>query len=197
MRKEQLERIKELAITGVIRREGSEFTDDPLDSGGATKYGITERVARAYGYKGQMKDLDEKTAISIYDKAYWQKQKLDDICSKSASIAEELFDTSVNMGLYFAGISLQRVLNAMNNKGQYWDDLKVDGIIGSKTIKAYNAYMLLRIEQQGIRVMLDALNGLQIARYIELAEKREKDETFVYGWILNRAYVGVKVDIEI
>jgi len=36
--------------------------------------------------------------------------------------------------------------------------------------------------------MVLALNCLQGAFYVELAEKREKDERFVYGWLLNRVH---------
>ena len=35
-------------------------------------------------------------------------------------------------------------------------------------------------------VLVRALNSLQGAFYVELAEKRQKDEAFVYGWLLNR-----------
>jgi len=35
-------------------------------------------------------------------------------------------------------------------------------------------------------VLCRALNCLQGAYYIELAERREKDERFVYGWLKNR-----------
>ena len=36
-------------LASVIYLEGG-YTDDPDDPGGKTKYGITERVAREYGY---------------------------------------------------------------------------------------------------------------------------------------------------
>ena len=37
------------------RAEGG-FVDDPDDSGGATNWGITEKVARKQGYTGHMRD---------------------------------------------------------------------------------------------------------------------------------------------
>jgi hypothetical protein len=40
-----------------------------------------------------------------------------------------------------------------------------------------------------VEVMLKTLNCLQGARYIELAEHRQKNEEFVFGWI--RARVGL------
>jgi len=35
-------------------------------------------------------------------------------------------------------------------------------------------------------VLLTALNCSQGARYLELAEGREKNEDFLFGWVLNR-----------
>ncbi|KCW15189.1 glycosyl hydrolase 108 family protein, partial [Acinetobacter baumannii 42057_4] len=40
----------------LIKREGG-YVNNPADRGGATKYGITEAVARANGFKGNMRDL--------------------------------------------------------------------------------------------------------------------------------------------
>ena len=54
------------------------------------------------------------------------------------------------------------------------------------TVAALTAYMQKRgVEGEG--VLLKALNSLQGAYYIALAEKRETDESFEYGWLKNRA----------
>ncbi len=42
-------------------------------------------------------------------------------------------------------------------------------------------------------VPLRALNALQGAFYVELAERRAKDEAFVYGWLLNRVEIAAAV----
>lgn len=43
----------------LIKREGG-YVNNLADRGGATKYGITEAVARANGFKGNMRDLPLK-----------------------------------------------------------------------------------------------------------------------------------------
>ena len=43
-------------LEDLIKREGG-YVNNPADRGGATKYGITEAVARTNGFKGNMKDL--------------------------------------------------------------------------------------------------------------------------------------------
>lgn len=40
-------------LDALIKREGG-YVNDTLDSGHATKFGITQAVARSYGYQGEM-----------------------------------------------------------------------------------------------------------------------------------------------
>ena len=172
------------ALKHTLGIEG-DFSDDPSDSGGATKWGITESVARAFGYSGEMQDLPVSLARVIYQQNYWDLLKLDRISEISDDISSELFDTAVNCGVGFAGISLQRSLNAFNRNGRDYPDLVVDGLVGRMTVTAFRAL----IDKRGLdgeTVLLRALNSLQGARYIELAESRPKDERFVRGWFLNR-----------
>ncbi|OUJ77248.1 hypothetical protein BXA17_19190, partial [Acinetobacter baumannii] len=60
----------------LIKREGG-YVNNPADRGGATKFGITEAVARENGYKGNMKDLPLEFAKSIYKKQYWLEPRFD------------------------------------------------------------------------------------------------------------------------
>lgn len=176
--------LKTKTINQIIEIEGG-YVDDPADSGGKTKYGITEAVARRYGYSGDMKDLPRDVAFTIYDYEFWRKLRLSEVENLSVSIAEELADTGVNQGIDRAAKFFQRALNVLNNRGQYFPDLKVDGIIGSRTLHAFSEYLGKR-GTKGEVVMFRMLNSLQGAFYIELAERREKDEKFVFGWFLNR-----------
>jgi len=161
------------------------YSNNPADSGGETMFGITVRVARANGYAGPMDQMPIDTAREIYKKQYWDLLKLDQIVVLSEKVADELFDTGVNCGVAVAGKFFQRALNVFNKKGFMYADVMADGVVGPVTVAAFRLFMNNRGEQ-GEKVMLKALNGLQAARYIDLAEEREKDEEFVFGWILNR-----------
>lgn len=176
--------IKTKVISEIIKVEGG-YVNDPSDSGGATKYGITERVARHHGYKGNMKDLTYDEAFAIYELSFWKKLRLDEVAELSESIAEEVADTAVNMGQKKSISFLQRSLNVLNNRGEYWADLKPDGLLGSRTLFALSEH-LQRRGAQGEVVLVRMMNCLQGAFYVTLAEAREKDEKFVYGWMLNR-----------
>lgn len=169
------------------RAEGG-YVDNQDDSGGKTNWGITERVARKWGYVDHMKDLPKLTATEIAKKEYWDIMKLDDISALSESVALELFDTGFNTGTSRAGKFLQRALNVLNRKGEDYNDVVVDGAIGAKTVSALTAFLNKR-KKNGEVVILRALNALQGEFYVELAERREKDETFVYGWFLHRVKI--------
>lgn len=172
------------AFQRVVGVEG-DFSDDPADSGGATRFGITEEVARANGYTGPMKSLPFSTAKAIYRSQYWDALRLESVSLVAPEIAEELFDTAVNCGIGVAGRFLQRSLNVLNAGGTKFADLNVDGVVGPVTVARLKSYLDWR-KREGETVMLTALNSLQGERYIALAEARPKDERFVYGWLLNR-----------
>ena len=174
----------EQMLDELLGKEGG-YVNDPNDSGGETHFGVTVAVAREEGFNGRMQDMTREQAKQIYLRRYWVKPKFAEVASRSQSIAAELFDTGVNCGTATASIMLQRVLNVMNNGGKFYSDLKTDGAIGSATLGALDKYLAKR-GKEGEQVMLVALNCLQGERYIDLAERRAKDEAFIYGWIKNR-----------
>ena len=178
---------KKEIIEEIIDIEGG-YSDTIGDSGGETNWGITRGVALRYGYYGPMRSLTRERAIEIYEKRYWKRMSLYDVEKLSESIARELMDTGVNMGVSRAGEFLQRSLNVLNNRGKIYRDIVVDGWIGQQSVGALRSYLKHRGEE-GERVLLAMLNSLQGAYYVKLAERRAKDEKFVYGWFENRVRV--------
>ncbi|MCM1961341.1 glycosyl hydrolase 108 family protein [Acinetobacter pittii] len=172
----------------LIKREGG-YVNNPADRGGATKYGITEAVSRANGYKGNMKDLPIDVAKAIYRKQYWIEPRFDQVNSISSAVAEELLDTGVNCGTSFAKPLLQRALNLLNNQGKAgYNDLKVDGVYGPATLNALKTYLTKR-GKDGEKVLVRVLNIMQGQRYIEICERNPSQEQFFYGWIANRVVI--------
>lgn len=175
-------------IDDLIEREGG-FVDNPDDRGGATCWGIAEAVARANGYAGQMRDLPRGFAVAVYTEQYINKPGFARVLSVSPLIGEELIDTGVNMGVSLPGPWLQRILNALNQQQRTFPDLVVDGEIGPATIGALNTVLRQR-GFSGEKVVARALNCLQGARYLDITEAREKNETFFFGWMLNRVVIA-------
>lgn len=109
------------AFDKLMGHEGG-FVDDPRDPGGATRWGVTERVARAAGYQGPMSAFPRGTAADIYKKQYWDAVKADQL---PEIIRFDVFDAAVNSGVGQAAKWLQRAVG-----------VKDDGVIGPATIAA-------------------------------------------------------------
>lgn len=167
------------------------FVDDPNDSGGKTRFGITEAVARDDGYAGPMRELPLERAQSIAKRKYWDVLRLDDVAMLDERLAHELLDTAYSMGPPTAAVFLQRSLNVLNRSHRDpadYPEVKVDGRLGNFTLAALTAFIRFR-GPRGVLVLLRALNCLQGERYIDLAERRTKDEAFLYGWLNQRVEI--------
>lgn len=175
-------------IDEVIAREGG-YSRHPADRGGSTRFGITQAVARDQGYAGDMRSLPRALAESIYRRLYWDKPGYAFIAEIAPLVAAELFDSAVNMGPPTATAFLQRSLNALNRNQKDYPDLKVDRLVGAKTLKALNAFLALR-GKAGERTLVKAIEALQGERYLALAEARPAREAFLYGWLANRIGQG-------
>lgn len=174
----------DMVLEGLLAREGG-YCNHPSDKGGETCFGITIDVARANGYEGEMEALPVQFAKDIYMKRYWHGPGFDDVSKVNMSVAEELFDTGVNMGPDIAAGFLQRALNLLNRNGKDYQNLKVDADIGPATILALKTFIDHR-GLEGQTVLIKILNCLQGMRYIAIAEKNETQEDFIYGWFNGR-----------
>lgn len=171
-------------IEEVIAREGG-FVHHPADRGGATRWGITEGVARAEGHAGDMRHFTQEAAAAIYRRLYWRRPGLDRVAGRAPLLAAELFDTGINMGPAVAATMLQRVLNALNRGARDYPDVLVDGRIGPVTLGALDGFLAKR-GRAGEEVLVKAVEALQGERYLSLAERRPANEAFLYGWLANR-----------
>lgn len=111
----------ERAFEKLLGHEGG-FVDHPKDPGGSTRYGITQRVARANGYEGDMRNFPLAEAKRIARKDYWDAVRADEMPD---AVRFDLFDAAYNSHPTQATKWLQRAAGAAD-----------DGIIGPKTILA-------------------------------------------------------------
>jgi lysozyme family protein len=169
--------IFDLALVRTLKHEGV-YSDDSCDTGGKTKWGITEIVARSHGYQGEMRNLPMETAKEIYRKDYWHKNNLDEIAKYDTDIAIKLFDIGVNMGTGTAGLFLQRVINCLSRNQNIYPHLILDGVIGTKTLEALKK-LSGQVEKQ---VLLKMINVFQGMRYIQICERDSSQEAFIRGW---------------
>jgi lysozyme family protein len=171
-------------IDDAIGREGG-YVNHPADRGGATRWGITEAVARAHGYRGEMRAFPRADAVDIYERIYWQRPGFAEVAAIAPAIAAELFDTGINMGPAVAVAFLQRALNALNRGATDYADIMAGPRVDDATLSALRAFIAKR-KPGGEQVLMKALEALQGERYLDLAERRPANEAFLYGWLANR-----------
>ncbi len=99
------------AVIHILAAEGG-YSNNPKDPGGETKYGITQRTARAHGYKGAMRELPLSVAQAIYRESYWDACRCDEL---PPAIRLAVFDAAVNSGPAQSILWLQRCLMVTAN----------------------------------------------------------------------------------
>ena len=109
------------AFIALIGNEGG-YSNDPADPGGETMWGITARVARDWGYTGDMRLLPQPTAKVIAHDKYWVPAHCDDL---PETMRFEAFDSAYNMGVHEAIVIIQRALG-----------VEADGVFGAVTSAA-------------------------------------------------------------
>jgi lysozyme family protein len=157
-------------IDEIIRREGGATeTNDPADSGGRTKYGISERAHPEAWADG---DVSYSEAREIYQKIYILAEKFDKL---PLNLRHQVVDHGVTSGPDAAARMLQQVLG-----------VTVDGEIGQKTLESIENYpsgMLFGVDIPG-HVMLNlAFRDARIIQYATIAKRRPKDLRFILGWL--------------
>lgn len=169
------------------------YSNDPKDRGGETIYGIARKhhpnwtgwiLVDKYpktpsGIKSMLADKEIKSlADKFYKAAFWDMLSLDKL--NNQDIANEMYDSAVNLGPKTVAIWLQRALNVANRNEADYKDIPTTGNIGPLTLKAIN-------EHKNVKAIWKALNVLQGYAYFSIAEKDKSQERFWNGW-MNRVF---------
>ena len=141
------------AFTRLLGSEGG-YSDHKADPGGKTQFGITERVARAHGFTGDMRALTRDEAKRIYRTDYWEPVRADEL---PPPVRYDVFDGAVNSGVKQSVKWLQRAAGVTD-----------DGVIGPKTLAAIHAMPPDRVAKsyngQRLRFMKDLKNWPSFSR---------------------------------
>lgn len=153
------------------------FVNHPKDPGGATNMGVTIATWKKQGYdKDGDGDIDvddlrlisEEDARAIFKANYWDRWKAAQI--KNQSIANILVDWTWGSGAY--GIKIpQRILG-----------VKIDGIVGPKTLAALNA--------KNPQVLFYMLKEERKKYFERICTANPSNKIFLKGWL--RRLDGIK-----
>lgn len=168
------------------------YVHDPDDAGGETYKGIARRYHPSwYGWTiidslkvqpgfphtaYQDANLD-RSVREFYKQYYWDVNLLDRLSDQQ--IANEMFDTGVNMGTGRAAKFLQQALNLLNKNGKIYADIVVDGAMGPNTLRAAEECLSYR----GNEYLYKIMNILQGQHYINYMTKSPTQEKYAYGWL--------------
>lgn len=109
------------AIQRLLIHEGG-YVNHPSDPGGPTNFGITladyRRYVKPNGTAADVRAMSKNTAISIYEKKYWDSCRLDEV---AAGVDYALFDYGVNSGIGRSGKVARRVCGLADNVSTFND----------------------------------------------------------------------------
>ncbi|WP_066806439.1 glycosyl hydrolase 108 family protein [Sphingomonas asaccharolytica] len=175
-------------LAGVYAVEGG-YVNDARDPGGATNYGVTEQVARDYGYRGDMRRFpqhcDGPAAIcadAVYVRSYIAAPGYMPLVEIEPAVAGELIDTAVNMGPRRPNRWYRLAMNALG--GARLPDSAAS--LGPVDVAAYRMLRAKLGVIPACTATLDALDVRQAAEYRRLAADNPKLRAFLKGWIRNR-----------
>jgi len=180
------------ALALVLEHEGG-YADDPDDRGGETYRGIARRfhpdwsgwprvdaLKRGTNFPRSLvgdRRLEEAVA-ALYRDLYWDPFQGDALPDQS--LAQELFDTAVNLGVRRAVRFLQDSLNLLNRNQRNYADLVVDGWFGDKSIDAVRAVVAA---DGDARFVVRLINAMQAAHYIDVMRNDPTQEKYARGWL--------------
>ncbi len=160
----------DFAFDYLMKDEGG-FVDNPNDSGGATKYGVTTRALAHFRNADvtadDVKALTVEEAKAFYRKWYWDELGLEAVVDRK--IATALFDACV---LFGGGTVAKRLQTALLGLGFA---VTVDGTVGPQTVAALN-----HADPVGVVLSL----RYQLTTYVEeIIHRQPKDAVFRSGWL--------------
>jgi lysozyme family protein len=161
-------------IAAIIDQESERFTNDPLDRGGPTKFGITARTlgrARRLGRLAtaeEVEALEKPEAVDIYRRMYIIDPGFTTEVFPYEPLRRAVIDAGVNFGAKAAIKHLQLALG-----------VTADGIIGPQTRQAI-------AHGNPHRILLDTVRH-RSRHYGRIVQNDHTQVRFIVGW-LDRAF---------
>lgn len=195
-----------------VSEGGAKVTNDPVDRGGTTKFGISLRFLASEGafdedgdgkadfdldMDGDIDGADVRAltrgdAVFLYHRCFWKRL---DCESHPRPLGEMLFDQGVNGGLVAARKLLQRALNTslMEARQRMGSNsapalLKVDGVLGDLSREA--EIWVLKYPAFGMPAIIANYRAAARERYRAIAARYPSQRRFLNGWLARADRLG-------
>lgn len=176
------------AAMGYTYIHEGDYADHPADRGGATRYGVTESVAREFGYRGDMrafpKHCDAEHPVCadlIYTTKYIDRPGYRPMAGIDPAVFFEIYDSAVLHGPPRSSRWFQEAINEICAAG-----IAVDGKVGRQTVGAYQACQASMGRVALCTRMLDRLDAKQEAFFRAIVARRPSQKVFLRGWLNQR-----------
>lgn len=156
------------ALAWIKKAEGTVFTDNPLDPGGATHTGITQRAYDDWTQEtgrpgGSVRDITEKEIEDFYLRE-WNYAHVQAAYDVDDNLGLAAFDFTVNSGPDVAVQLMQRTVNALVAMPEYrWanyrEPLVVDAVFGPKTANALEKVYVTALGELVTEYLFQRLEG--------------------------------------
>ena len=163
-------------LARILKHEGG-YVNDPLDSGGRTNLGVTQRVWEEFvGHpvtEADMKALTPEKIAPMYKLKYWNPSYCE-VLPKGLDYV--VFDFAVNAGTGRSVKTLQQAIGCVS-----------DGVIGPKTMAAIN--------DANPKDLITKFSDARADFYQGIVARKPDQARFIKGW-LNRVEESRKLALE-
>lgn len=163
-------------LARILKHEGG-YVNDPLDSGGRTNLGVTQRVWEEFvGHpvtEADMKALTPQKIAPMYKLKYWNPSYCE-VLPKGLDYV--VFDFAVNAGTGRSVKTLQQAIGCV-----------ADGVIGPKTMAAIN--------NANPKDLITKFSDARADFYQGIVARKPDQARFIKGW-LNRVEDARKLALE-
>jgi lysozyme family protein len=159
-------------IDGILAREGDEYTNDPADHGGATKYGVTLAAWREAGHPdataADIAALTEHEARAFYLHTHYWAPGFNQITDPWTQVF--LVDTGVLEGIETAVMMVQHIVG-----------VTADGRLGPITVAAIAARDPLALKKALLTERMHHLIDCALADFTH-DQVNGSDLKWLHGW---------------
>lgn len=176
----------DLAFDHILEVEGG-YSHHPLDRGGETNFGVTQKTwdvyLRSIGVKSYpVEDINISDARTVYKQLYWDRLRLRSITSAPISLC--MMDQGVNIGVRRTVKRAQKTHNTVTPV--VGKPLTIDGVIGPRTVLALNF-----VNERDF--VWEFIKESQLY-YADLVKRSPDQRVFLKGWLRRTQKLFAKVN---